>query len=183
MITTLTRRVLKQLSSRVSNTLRVETPPSRSGPDATPAPLTAAPPPAPTAEAASAAIVPEDALAQAIAHLEYLGYEVGLEPDGWSFARHPYRYDFHLSSFPRGIRLHCAVGIGASLENSRAVWLNFLNDASERSHLTRFSLVKDEGGVYRIRMRALVSGAYNRSVLSMVMDMWHDDLVSRPDGS
>jgi hypothetical protein len=168
--------LLKQLRSCVRNALPVVTWPSRLGPDATPVPQATAPPLAPPADPASAAIVPEDALAQAIAHLEYLGYEIGLDPDGWSHARHPYRYDFHLRAFALGIRLHCAVEIGASLGSSRAAWLDFLNDANERGLVTRFSLCEDEAGVYRIRMRALVSGAYNRSVFAMVMDMWHDDL-------
>ena len=78
---------------------------------------------------------------------------------------------------PRGIRLHCTVGIGASLGNSRAAWLEFLNTANERSHVTQFSLFEDDAGVYRIRMRALFSGAYSRPVFAMAMDMWHDDLA------
>ena len=128
----------------------------------------AVPPPAPT--------VTEDPLAQAVAHLEYLGYEVELQPDGWSYAKHPYRYDFHLRTFAHGINLHCKVGIGASIDNSRAGWLEFLNTANDRSPLTRFSLVEDHDDLCHVRMRARVSGAYNRSVFAMVMDMWHDDL-------
>ncbi len=115
-------------------------------------------------------------LAEAVAHLEYLGYEVGLEASGWRYAGHPYRYHFHLQAFAHGIRLHCGAGIGASMGNSRAAWLDFLNSANDRSHVVRFSLVEGKDGLYHIRMRALVTGAYSRSVFAMVMDMWHDDV-------
>ena len=72
-------------------------------------------------------------MGQAVAHLEYLGYEIELEPDGWSYARHPHRYNFHLQTFAHGINLHCQVGVGASIDNSRARWLDFLNTANERA--------------------------------------------------
>ena len=48
--------------------------------------------------------------------------------------------------------------------------------ANDRGHLTRFSLVEDKDDLCHVRMRALVTGAYSRSVFAMVMDMWHDDL-------
>ena len=59
----------------------------------------------------------EDTLALVTAHLEYLGYEVRLDPEGWSHAQHPYRYDFHLRKFPQGIRMACTVDIGAAIGN------------------------------------------------------------------
>ncbi len=105
-----------------------------------------------------------------------LGYEVGLEPDGWSYARHPYRYNFSLRTFPSGTNLHCEVDIGASIGNSRAAWIDFLNQANDRGHVTRFSFVEYANGVCRVKMRALVPGAYDRKAFAMVMDMWHDDL-------
>ena len=120
--------------------------------------------------------MPEDALMQAVAHLEYLGYEVELEASGWSYARHPYRYNFHLQTFARGIRLYCVAGIGASIGNSRAAWVDFLNAANDRGHVARFSLFEDKDGLCHVRMRALLTGAYTRSIFMMVMDMWHEDL-------
>jgi len=127
-------------------------------------------------EPTAAATVPEDTLSQAVAHLEYLGYEVGPDTRGWTYARHPYRYNFHLQAFAGGIRLHCVTGIGASLGNSREAWVDFLNAANDRGHVVRFSLVVDKDGVFHVRMRGLITGPYNRSVFAMVMDMWHDDL-------
>ena len=118
----------------------------------------------------------EDTLALIAAHLEYLGYEVRLDPEGWSQAQHPYRYDFHLRSFPQGIRLHCSVGIGAAIGNSRVAWLEFLNDANERGHIAQFSLFEDSMGRHVVRICAFVSGAYSRPAFAMAMDMWHDDL-------
>ena len=129
-------------------------------------------PPAPPAVASAA----EDDLTQAIAHLEYLGYEVELQPDGWSYARHSYRYDFHLRTFAQGINLHCMAGIGASIDNSRAGWLAYLNYANDRGQLTRFALVEDKDSLSHVRMRARVCGAYSRPVFAVMMDMWHDDL-------
>ena len=120
---------------------------------------------------------PEQTLTLAIAHLAYLGYEVGPpEPDGWSYARHPLRYDFHLRALPWGIRLHCAVSIGASVANSRDAWLIYLNTANEKGRVTQFSLVEEPEGLQGIRMRAFASGPYDRDAFAMVMDMWHDDL-------
>ena len=119
----------------------------------------------------------EDTLALIAAHLEYLGYEVRLDPDGWSHAQHPYRYNFHLRAFPLGIRLHCTVGIGAAIGNSRVAWLEFLNAANERGHIAQFSLFEDEHGpARRSGCCAFVSGAYSRPAFAMAMDMWHDDL-------
>jgi hypothetical protein len=119
----------------------------------------------------------EDALPSIAAHLEYLGYELAPpEPDGWCYAQHPARYNFHLRSFPWGIRLHCAVWIDASAAKSRDAWMAYLNTANEKSRLTQFSLFEDESGAYAVKMRAFASGPYSRQVFAMVMDMWHDDL-------
>jgi hypothetical protein len=119
---------------------------------------------------------PEERLAQAVTHLEYLGYIVEHQSDGWSFASHPYRYDFHLRAFDGGIRLYAAINTEAPIGPLRSAWLEFLNDASERSLVARFSLFEDKSGVWLIRLRALVSGAYSRSVFGTAIDMWHDDL-------
>jgi hypothetical protein len=131
---------------------------------------------APPKEKAMIPMEHQDTLALAAEHLAYLGYEVRVNPDGWSFARHPYRYDFYLRAFAHGIAFHCMVGIGASLGNSRAAWLDFLNTANERAHLARFSLVESDAGMYRVNVCALMTGAYSRSVFVMVLDMWHLDL-------
>jgi hypothetical protein len=118
-----------------------------------------------------------DTLAQAVAHLEYLGYEVDPpEPDGWSFARHPLRYDFHLRAFPWGIRLHCAVRTDLAVGKSRLEWLEYLNTANERSRITHFSLFEGPWGTYDVRMSAFASVPYSREAFAIVTDMWHDDL-------
>ena len=91
----------------------------------------------PGVEAAVTTRDPEQTLTLAIAHLAYLGYEVGPpEPDGWSYARHPHRYDFHLRALPFGIRLHCAVSIDASAARSRDAWVTYLNTANEKGRVT-----------------------------------------------
>jgi len=165
---------LKQAWSSIRHALPVVTWPSRAGSNmagAAQAAVPAAPSAAPEAAAA------EDTLAQVVAHLEYLGYETGpAAPDGWSYAIHPHRYNFHLCKYARGIRMHCTVPIGAALENSRAAWLEFLNTANDRGQIAQFSLFEDRAGVHRVRMFAFVSGAYDRAAFAMVMDMWHDDL-------
>jgi hypothetical protein len=168
---------LQQMWSSIRPALPVVTWSSRVAPNAAPEPQTIATANASPSVPPAEATVTADSFAAALTHLEYLGYEVGLDPDGWSTAQHPSRYDFHLRTFARGIKLHCAVGIGASAGNTRAALLDFLNTANEHSHVTRFSLFEDEAGVYRIRMRAVVSGAYSRPVFAMLMDMWHDDLT------
>jgi hypothetical protein len=132
---------------------------------------------APGAAASPASTVAEDTLAQAVAHIEYLGYETGpADPNGWRYAIHPHRYNFHLSTAALGIRLHCTLPIGAAIGNSRVGWLEFLNTANERGLIAQFSLFEDKAGVHRVRMFAFVSGPYNRAVFAMAMDMWHDDL-------
>ena len=119
---------------------------------------------------------PEDNLTPIAAHLEYLGYEVRLDPKGWSHARHPYRYSFHFRSLPLGMRLHCVMDIGAAIGNSRAAWLEFLNAAHGRGHIGQFSLVEDRMGRHGVRITAFVSGAYSRQAFALAMDMWHDDV-------
>ena len=134
------------------------------------APTIPTPPPA-------AAPQPDDRLAEIVAHLEYLGYRVDPpEPDGWSLAQHQARYDFHLRVFEWGLRLHCAVAVGAAAGNAREAWLDYLNTANEQGRVTQFSLFKDNFGGYGVRMRAVISGAYSRPVFATMIDMWLDDL-------
>jgi hypothetical protein len=133
----------------------------------------------PPAAAAEPPIAQEaqDALGQAIAHLEYLGYEVEPpEPDGWRLARHPLRYDFHLRAFPWGIRFFCAVATGLAVGKGRSEWLEYLNTGNQRSRVTHFSLVEDAWGMYGVRMLAFASLPYSRAGFAVLMDMWHDDL-------
>jgi hypothetical protein len=135
-------------------------------------------------DAPPAASVTEDILTQACAHLEHLGYEIRHEPDGWTFAQHQYRYDFHLRTFSQGLSLHCAVGIGASAGSSRDAWLEFLNTTNNCGLMTRFSLIDNGAGAYLVRMRAVVFGGYSRAGFAMAIDMWHEDLElvrRRPD--
>lgn len=126
---------------------------------------------------AEEAAIQRDDFAEAVTHLEYLGYHVSAQaPDGWCFAEHPLRYDIHVRRFPMGLRLNCAVEIGAEPGSSRAAWLEFLNAANERARMAQFSLAEGADGLLRVRMAALISGAYNRQVFSMMMDFWHEDL-------
>ena len=88
---------LKQVWSSIRNALPVVTWPSRVGSNVAPAPQDTGPAAAVSPDPTAA----EDTLALIAAHLEYLGYEVRLDPEGWSHAQHPHRYDFHLRSVRR----------------------------------------------------------------------------------
>ena len=162
---------LKQAWSSIQ-AMPVVTLPSRNGSNVAPAPQDTGRPTAVSPEPTG----PKDALALIAAHLEYLGYEVRLDPEGWSHAQHPYRYNFHLRRSPFGLRLHCTVGIGAAIGNSRIAWLEFLNAANERSHVAQFSLFEDSIGRQLVRICASVSDAYSRPAFMLAMDKWHDDL-------
>ena len=125
-----------------------------------------------------------DGFAHAVAHLEFLGYAVSHEPNGWSYAQHPYRYNFHLRAFPEGIRLDMIVAVRASPGNSRGAWLDFLNSANAQSLATRFSLTESGEGTLGVTMRALSGGGYSRRAFALLMDMWHhdvDQLRRQPD--
>jgi hypothetical protein len=163
---------LKQVWFSIRHALPVVTPRSRLASNVALAPQETGPAAAMSPDPPAA----EDALAHIAAHLEYLGYEVRLDPSDWSHAQHPYRYDFHLRTFQQGIRLHCTVGIGAAIGNSRVAWLEFLNAANERGHIAQFSLFEDGVGRHVVRICAFVSGAYSRPAFALAMDMWHNDL-------
>ena len=153
-------------------------------PSVPPSTLIALPPTLPPAAPSAPTATDDETLAQVVAHLEFFGYTIRHEPDGWCYVQHPdRRYNFHVRVFPRGMRLERRVGIGASIGNSRVAWLDFVNRANSRSLMTRFALDEDENSTY-VRMRALVAGPYDRAAFAMVMDMWHDDLdivMRRPD--
>ena len=159
------RALMKPLQSGIGLVLRVLEWLLCTSPQPGVAPPELAQPPASPPASPAVASATEDDQTQAVAHLEFLGYEVELQPDGWSYARHPSRYDFHLRTFAQGINLHCMAGIGASIDNSRAGWLEYLNYANDRGQLTRFALVEDKDNISRVRMRALVSGAYRSESL------------------
>jgi hypothetical protein len=146
--------------------------------------LVALPPSLPATAPPSLTSTDDDSRAQVASHLEFYGYAIRHEPHGWSYVHHPdRRYNFHVRVSPRGMRLDCRVGIGASIGSSRLAWLDFVNGANGRSSITRFALDEDESGTY-VRMRAMVPGPYNRPAFAMVMDMWHDDLdivMRKPD--
>jgi hypothetical protein len=131
---------------------------------------------APVADPPSAPIESVDDFAQVVAHLEFLGYTVSHEDNGWSCAQHPHRYNFHLRAFPEGIRLDTTVGVAASQASMRAAWVNFLNSANAQSHVTRFSCGETRDGMLGVTMRALAGGAYSRPVFALMMDMWHQDV-------
>jgi hypothetical protein len=131
---------------------------------------------APVADPPSAPVESVDDFAQVVAYLEFLGYAVSPEDNGWSYAQHPHRYNFHLRAFPEGIRLDTTVGIAASQANLRAAWVDFLNGANAQSHVTRFSFKETGDGMLGVTMRALAGGAYSRPVFALVMDMWHQDV-------
>jgi len=130
----------------------------------------------PVADPPSAPVESVDDFAQVVAHLEFLGYTVSPEDNGWGYAQHPHRLNFHLRAFPEGIRLDTTVGITASQARMRAAWLDLLNSANAQSHVTRFSFREDRDGTLGVAMRALAGGAYSRPVFALVMDMWHQDV-------
>jgi len=127
----------------------------------------------------------DDTFGQSLTHLTYLGYEIRPGSDGWTLAQHPYRYDFHLRAFPGAVSLICQIEIGPPAEQSRAEWLDHLNAANHRSHMTRFSLAETKAGQLQVRMRAIVTGTYSRPTFAMAMDGWRGDLefARKPAGA
>jgi hypothetical protein len=117
-----------------------------------------------------------DAIGQVVTHLENLGYEIQSGREGWNTRSTRIGTIFIFRVFAQGVRLNCTVGIGASIRNSRAAWLEFLNTANERGQIAQFSLFEGETGGYGLRMCAFVSGAYSRPAFATAMDMWQKDL-------
>lgn len=109
-------------------------------------------------------------------HLEFLGYEVTRNPDGWTTAVHPTRYNFAFQLFDIGVRLHSSVALGRTLANADA-WQAYLNRANDTSTLTRYALVKDADGDIVVRARALLPPQYERRLFGMLLDAWQEDLV------
>ena len=160
------RRALPWLTARLVDSDQPEAAIPATAVPATPPP-SALPPPSDSG----------DSFAQAVAHLAYLGYEVGrADADGWSPATHPLRYNIHVRAFPIGLKLNCAVGIDIGPGSTLQDWRGYLNAATEHARFVQFSLFQDKSGEYCVRMRAWISGAYSRSVFAIFMDMWHDDV-------
>jgi hypothetical protein len=109
-------------------------------------------------------------------HLQYFGYDIHVQPDGWTYAVHPVRHNIHLRAFELGVRLHCQIWIGNEV-SSREAWLEFVNRANESSAVARFTCGRDAEGIWFVRMRALLSGAYDRRLFGLLLDAWHEDLA------
>jgi hypothetical protein len=109
-------------------------------------------------------------------HLEYFGYENHVQPDGWTYAVHPVRHNIHLRAFELGVRLHCLIWIGNDV-SSREAWLDFVNRANESSAVARFTFGRDAEGTWFVRIRALLSGVYDRRLFGLLLDAWHEDLA------
>lgn len=138
----------------------------------------------PPADPPSTTIESANTFANVVAHLEFLGYTVSREDNGWSYAQHPDRYNFHLREFPEGVRFDTTVAVTTKPGNVRAAWVDFVNRANAQSYLTRFSLEETSARTLNVTMRALASGGYSRQAFGVVMDMWHldvDKLNRQPD--
>jgi hypothetical protein len=109
-------------------------------------------------------------------HLEYLGYQVEAQPDGWSYATHPVRFNIHVRPFELGVRLHCIVWIGDAVASRRA-WLQFVNRTNDATTVARFTFGRDEEGTYYVRMRGLLPARYDRRLFGLLLDAWHEDLA------
>ena len=134
-------------------------------------------PPVAEAPAPEEARVTTDALAGAVAHLELLGYEAkSLEPE-WLVAEHPYRFNIALRAFPEGIKMFTSMPIGDALRPSPEAWSDFLNRANTDTALVRFTLHQRPNGLYEVRLRAIVTGTYERKVFAIAVDRWHEDVA------
>jgi hypothetical protein len=109
-------------------------------------------------------------------HLEYLGYQVEAQPDGWFYATHPVRFNIHFRPFELGIRLHCIVWVGNTVASRRA-WLQFTNRANDASTVARFTFGRDDEGTSYVRMRGLLPARYDRGQFGLLLDAWHEDLA------
>ena len=109
-------------------------------------------------------------------HLEYLGYEVHVQPDGWTYAVHPVRHNIHLLASELGVRLHCLIWIGNDI-SGREAWLEFVNRANESASVARFAFGRDGEGTWFVRIRALLSRVYDRRLFGLLLDAWHEDLA------
>jgi hypothetical protein len=109
-------------------------------------------------------------------HLACFGYELQPQPDGWTLAIHPVRYNFSIRAFDIGVRVHSAIIIGKELPNPRA-WLAFINHANDTAILSRFAVTVDEDGDHLMRVRALLPAKYDRRTYGLLLEAWHEDLA------
>jgi len=109
-------------------------------------------------------------------HLACLGYELQPQPDGWTLAIHPVRYNFSVRAFEIGVRVHSALVIGKELPNAKA-WLAFINHVNDTSILSRFAVAVDEDGDHLMRVRAMLPAKYDRRTYGLLLDAWHEDLA------
>jgi hypothetical protein len=109
-------------------------------------------------------------------HLEYLGYDVAHQSDGWHYAVHPVRHNVHFRSLELGVLVHTLIWIGNHAADEGA-WLEFVNRANESCLLARYMFGRDGEGTYFVRVRALLPGTYERRLFGLLMDAWHQDLA------
>jgi hypothetical protein len=146
--------------------------------------------PAPPPEAAAAQVpamnepqAPATDTRAAIAtHLEFLGYRVSPSTDGWLFAEHPLRPDFHVKEFPIGWRLVALFTIGLLTPESGDVWLRCLNRWNEASLVTRFTLTTQYADGVTLRASALFPPDYERVRFGLLLDFWQRELELIKDG-
>jgi hypothetical protein len=125
----------------------------------------------------SPAAASSESVADFATHLEFLGYSLEATPDGWHHASHRVRYNFSLRPTEVGLRMHCAITIGATLPGGRRAWLEFVNTANDRALVSRFALVVDDDSLHTLRVRNLFTGPYERLAFGTTLDMWHEDLA------
>jgi hypothetical protein len=108
-------------------------------------------------------------------HFEYLGYDVVLQPDGWSLATHAVRLNVLFKPFAIGVRLHCALWLGTNLPDMEA-WHDYLNHANDVSAISRYALAKGDDGEWSVRVRALLPSRYDRKSFGLLLDAWQEDV-------
>ena len=115
--------------------------------------------------------------AQLTTHLEFLGYAVDRQDDGWCLARHPRRYDFFFKEMRQGVvRFHAAVRIGSTADLKwRREALEAINALNEDSSIAKYTLKEDERE-YGVRIRATLPGTYERGLFGDLIDLWHTEL-------
>jgi hypothetical protein len=110
-------------------------------------------------------------------HLEFLGYECELQPDGWLHAAHPTRWNFFLKAVEIGVLFHCTIRIGLLTDARRSASIEFINRTNQHSLLARFTLEYDVAlQSFLVRARMVAPLEYRRKEFGVWMDIWHKDL-------
>jgi hypothetical protein len=120
--------------------------------------------------------------AAVVAHLEFLGYRLTADSDGWLSAEHPWRPDFYVKEFPIGWRLVAVFSLGLLTPESSDLWLRSLNRWNEASFVSRFTLSAQHGDGVTLRVSALFAPDYDRVRFGQLMDLWHRELELIKDG-